>query len=269
MKVDIKVWNWDVFGHLESEKKNCLMDIEELDVKDEGDALPESLRTRRLVLINHVEENNKKLESMFRQKARANWLTFGDSNSKFNHYVIRWKRLRNEVKGVEVGSFWVEESKVARREVVKLFEAKFSATQDFGVRLEHVEFKSLLEEVSLSLVSKITEEEVKDVVWLYEGSKSPEPDDFNFNFIKNSWEVLKLDVVAVVHPFQETSCISKECNASFIILVPKVRDPISLDQYKPISLVGSLYKIISKVLSCRIKQVLPEVIDDCQSTFLK
>ncbi|XP_068461724.1 uncharacterized protein [Phaseolus vulgaris] len=66
LKVDLKVWNRDVFGHLESEKKNCLMEIEELDVKDEGDALPESLRTRRLVLINRVEEINKKLESMFR-----------------------------------------------------------------------------------------------------------------------------------------------------------------------------------------------------------
>jgi len=81
--------------------------------------------------------------------------------------------------------------------------------------------------------------------------------------------VLKLDVVAVVHHFQETDCIPKGCNAYFITLVPKVRDPTSLDQYKPISLVGSLYKIISKVLSCRIKQVLPEVIDNCQSAFLK
>ena len=56
---------------------------------------------------------------------------------------------------------------------------------------------------------------------------------------------------------------------SFITFVPKVQDPISLDQYRSISLMGSLYKIITKVLSCRIKKVLPEVIDDCQTTFLK
>jgi len=77
LKVDLKVWNWDVFEHLESEKNICLMDIEELDVKDDGDALSESLRTRRLVPISRVEEINKKMKSLFRKKARVNWLTFG------------------------------------------------------------------------------------------------------------------------------------------------------------------------------------------------
>jgi len=89
----------------------------------------------------------------------------------------------------------------------------------------------------------------------------------------DSWEVLKHDIVVVVHLFQETGCIPKGCNASFITLVPKVKEPISLDQYKTISLEGSLYrslyKIITKVLSFHIKKVLPEVIDDCQSTFLR
>jgi len=63
--------------------------------------------------------------------------------------------------------------------------------------------------------------------------------------------------------------IPKGCNASFIALVPKVNDPAQLDQYRPISLVGALYKIITKVLSCRIKNVLPSVIDENQSVFLK
>jgi len=51
--------------------------------------------------------------------------------------------------------------------------------------------------------------------------------------------------------------------------VPKVRNLVHLDQYRPISLVSAIYKIISKVLAGRIKKVLPTVIDDCQSAFLK
>jgi len=97
LKVDLKRWNRDVFGHLELGKKKVLKEIE-LDGQDEDDALPESLRMRRVALFSHVEEINKKLESLFRQKARNNWLAFGDSNSKFYHSVIKWRRLSNEVK---------------------------------------------------------------------------------------------------------------------------------------------------------------------------
>jgi len=70
--------------------------------------------------------------------------------------------------------------------------------------------------------------------------------------------------------FHETSFIPKGCNASFIALVPKVRDPCKLDQFRPISLVGAIYKVISKVLAGRIKKkVLPAIIDGSQSTFIK
>jgi len=95
-----------------------------------------------------------------------------------------------------------------------------------------------------------------------DGSKSSRPDGFNFNFIKTSWDVLKHDIVAAVQLFHDSGVIPIGCNASFIALVPKVRDPMQLDQYRAISLVGALYKIIAKVLSCRIRKVLPSVIDE-------
>jgi len=96
------------------------------------------------------------------------------------------------------------------------------ATHDVGVNLGTVEFKTLPAEVSLRMVSSFTEEEVKEAVWQCEGSKSSGAVGFNFNFIKNSWEFFKSDIVEAVHFFQETGCIPKGCNASFIALVPKV-----------------------------------------------
>jgi len=99
-------------------------------------------------------------------------------------------------------------------------------------------------------------------VWQCEGTKSSGPDGYNFNFIKKNWELLKEDFVAALSLFHETGCILKGCNASFIALVPKVRDPSKLEQYRPISLVGAMYKIIPKVLASRMKKVLPSLIDE-------
>ena len=246
-----------------------LKEIEVLDVIDEADNLEDCDRLKRLDLISQLREANKKIESLFRQKARTNWLVHGDANSKYYHSVIRWRRLTNEVKGVYVADQWCEEPEMMRREVRSMFEERFKSQYDFGVHLENVQFRKLSAEVSESMISNITEEQVKEAVWMCEGSKSPSPDGFNFNFIKHNWEALKHDILAAVQSFQVAGNIPRGCNASFIALVPKVRDPSKLDEYRPISLVGSIYKIISKVLSCRMKKVLLLVIDECQSAFLK
>ena len=55
-------------------------------------------------LLSQLGMADKKLDSIYRQKARANWIKHGDMNYKFFHSAIRWRRLKNEVKGVEVDS---------------------------------------------------------------------------------------------------------------------------------------------------------------------
>jgi len=269
LKGDLKVWNRDVFGNIETCKKRILQEIQDLDSQDCNGALVESERLRRVELVSRLKETNIKLESFLRQKARVSWLKNGDSCTKFFHCSLRWRRIRNEVKGVEVEGMWSEEPSIVRAETKKLFYHRFEATKDLGVRLDAVEFKSLSISDNLFLLERFSEEEIRDAVWQCDGSKSLEPDEFNFNFLKKSWEFLKKEFTAVMGLFHETGCIPKGCNASFIALVPKVRNHVHLNQYRLISLVGAIYKIISKVLAGRIKKVLPMVIDDCQSAFLK
>ena len=166
------------------------------------------------------------------------------------------------MKGVQVGDQWCEEPRTVRLEAKKLFEARFKATKDLGVRLDGVEFKSINTSDNESLLAIFSEEEIRDAVWQCEGSKSRGPDGFNFNFLKQSWEILKDDIMVALSFFHESGSLPKGCNTSFIALVPKVRDPIKLEQYRPISLVGAIYKIISKVLAGRLKKVFPSVIDE-------
>jgi len=220
-------------------------------------------------LMSQLKEIENKIDSLLCQKARSNWLKHGDSNSKFYHSSIKWRRIRNEVKWVEVGGQWCEDPEVVRGQVKNHFEERFTATKDFGVRLGAIKFKTISQEDKLSLISVFSEEEIREAVRQCDGSKSLKPDEFNLSFIQKNWETLKEDIYAAVSQFQESGTIPKGCNASFITLIPKVCDPMKLDQYRPISLVGSCYKIISKVLSNKIKKVLPLVIDECQSAFLK
>jgi len=119
------------------------------------------------------------------------------------------------------------------------------------------------------LLGIISEDEVKGAVWNCDSSNSPGPDGFNFGFIKFCWDILKGDVVSAVQRFAEGGSWPKGTNASFITLVPKVANPQQLNDLRPISLVGCVYKIISKILNSRLKRVLNKVIDPRQSAFLE
>ncbi|XP_071694261.1 uncharacterized protein [Rutidosis leptorrhynchoides] len=63
--------------------------------------------------------------------------------------------------------------------------------------------------------------------------------------------------------------VSKGCNVSFVTLVPKRTNPKCLNDYRLISLIESYYKIIAKILSNRLRKVLPSLVGAEQSAFLK
>ena len=75
--------------------------------------------------------------------------------------------------------------------------------------------------------------------------------------------------MAAVKWFWQKGEFSKGCNASFVTLIPKVDDPLGLGDYRPISLIGSYYKIISKLLAERVKKVIGNVIGEVQNAFIE
>ncbi|CAJ2637811.1 unnamed protein product [Trifolium pratense] len=114
------------------------------------------------------------------------------------------------------------------------------------------------------LTEPFTEEEVKEIIWSSDGNKSPGPDGFNFNFLKTCWSIVKSDVMNFVEEFFVNAVLPKAITSSFLTLIPKKDHPESLSDYRPIFLIGCLYKILSKLLTNRLKRVLGKLISPCQ-----
>lgn len=80
---------------------------------------------------------------------------------------------------------------------------------------------------------------------------------------------MKTEICAFIHEFHRTGKFVRDFNPSFIVLIPKKDNPLSLRDYRPISLINSMYKILAKILETRMAAVLPKVISDSQSAFLR
>ena len=75
-------------------------------------------------------------------------------------------------------------------------------------------------------------------------------------------------VVLAVLDFLNNGNMLPEINRTNIVLIPKVKNPERMSEFRPISLCNVIYKIISKVLANRLKQVLPQILSPTQSAFV-
>ena len=90
----------------------------------------------------------------------------------------------------------------------------------------------------------------------------------NVIFYQKFWHIVGDDVVFAVLDFLNNENMLLEINHTNIVLIPKVKDLEKMSDFRPISLCNVIYKIISKVLANRLKQVLPHIISPTQSTFV-
>ena len=80
----------------------------------------------------------------------------------------------------------------------------------------------------------------------------------NALFYQKFWHIIGNDVSSVVLDFLNFGNMISEINYTYIVLIPKVKSPEKMIDFRPISLCNVIYKIISKVLANRLKTILPQ-----------
>ncbi|GJY34651.1 hypothetical protein Tco_0419120 [Tanacetum coccineum] len=97
-------------------------------------------------------------------------------------------------------------------------------------------------EQAVDLETLISRDEIRNAVWGCGENKSPGPDGFTFEFFRKFWAVVGPGLCTAVEWFFDHGSFSIGCNSSFIALIPKTLDPKIVSDYRPICLIGSLYK---------------------------
>lgn len=81
--------------------------------------------------------------------------------------------------------------------------------------------------------------------------------------------MIKSDVYEVINEFWRSLRLPRGCNTTFIALIPKVDNPSDFKDFRPISMVGCIYKIVAKILTMRLKKVMNSFIGPLQTSFIE
>jgi hypothetical protein len=101
-----------------------------------------------------------------------------------------------------------------------------------------------------------------------EVDKAPGPDGFSIAFFRSCWSIAKADLMNFFHNFHEHERFVKSLNATFISLIPKRLGQLEVRDFRPISLIGSVYKILAKVLANRLQPIVGNLISNSQNAFI-
>ncbi|GKV05043.1 hypothetical protein SLEP1_g17092 [Rubroshorea leprosula] len=197
----------------------------------------EEINRRKEALLDLWKNMNTK-ERMAQQKSRKTWLANGDANTKFFHNCVKGKWKITEINSIQIKDSQLVEPTTMKEEIANFFENMFKEENCERPKLEGISFQQITEQENASLI------------------------------VRKEWETIKGDVIGFIKEFQEKGELVRGLNSSFIVLVPKVNNPQRIEEYRPISLIGAVYKILAKLLANRLKKVLDQVIGKQQMAFI-
>lgn len=181
-------------------------------------------------------------EEYWPQNSRAKWLREGDKNTCYFHTIDFIRRRKNNIELVDSEGGLIDSPDELKKEAVSLFSKIFKEDHQVRPTFENREFKQPNSSQVETLTSPFTHDEINNAVASCDSSKAPGPNGFNFKFVKSAWEVVKWDFYDIVAEFQLNSRLPRGCNNDFIGLIPKIDSPHGFKDYRPISMVGCVYK---------------------------
>jgi hypothetical protein len=269
LKVDLKHWNDTQFGNVSVQKQQMMADLIALDEVEDSRPLSIEERGRKEQLIVGLEKVILMDEISWRQKSRALWLKEGDKNSSFFHRIANSNQNANTIGHLSINGIASTDQDEIRNHIAQFYEQLYKEDGHRRPLLDGIQFSSISDEDANWLERPFDEVEIAKVIQGCNGDKAPGPDGFSLAFFQHCWSIVRIDMLAVCNEFHEHCQFEQSLNATFVSLIPKKHGADHLEDFRPSSLVGGMYKIIAKLLANRLSAVLGKIVSPTQNAFVK
>lgn len=156
-----------------------------------------------------------------------------------------------------------------KREVISFYQKLYKETEHWRPEFKLQGVNNINEEEKDCLQRQFEEAEVLNCIKLCANDKAPGLDGFLMSFFQNFWGMIKDDFMNAIRQFHERHEFEKSLNATYVALTPKKAGAIELRDFRPISLIGGVYKVFAKLLAERLKRVINKLINKHQMAFIR
>lgn len=236
--------------------------------------------TRDLTPDEHRFRNNLKVRllgisalqrSFWRQRARVLWIREGDACTKFFHMKASSRRRKNHIQSLtHLGqNFSSQQDKL--RLAGNFFSDLLGQPTQRSVSLNFTALGyTTNDDLRQHLEADIEEQEILEAINETNGEKAPGPDGFTGLFYQSCWHIIKTDLMQAIAKFAACNSTNFQAlNTAVMILLPKTEGASQLTEFRPISLIHSVAKLIAKILARRLQAVIDDLVAPCQSAFIK
>lgn len=165
---------------------------------------------------------------------------------------------------------WVYEENAIRELLVLYFSNLFKSIPLRSSNLLSVSSYPVIVADDLQMIgAEPSMAEVRGALFSMGSYKAPDPDGYHPIFFKSKWEVVGQDVFNFIAAVFRDPPLIGCVNHTLLTLIPKIDDPSTAADFRPIALCNIIYKVVTKVLTNHIRLVLSHIISGNQSSFIQ
>ncbi|KAK8957829.1 hypothetical protein KSP39_PZI000633 [Platanthera zijinensis] len=207
----------------------------------------------------------------WRQRSRALWMREVDRNTAYFHARASSRRKKT-IEGLHNDLVnWASSLAGLHSLVLSFFNDLFRSGTPNMEQLDTVfphDLRVVSEGMNLELVKPYTALEVQDALFAMDTLKAPGPDGLPPSFFQRNWHIMGAKVTLLILNFLNDRIPCAAFSDTDVVLIPKCDHPLSLKQFRPISLCNVVYHIAAKCISIRLRPLMDSIIYPFQSAFI-
>lgn len=269
----LKGWGANLGKEKRDFRENLLLQVSELDRVADTTGLDEDGWALRYHLEDQLSALDRADEEYWRQRSRVRWTLQGDSYTAYFHAIANGRRRKCAIPRLLTDQGEIREQRELLDHIYLFYQGLMGSegeTRRFALGhhlWEGIQRVSPEENQELELT--FTADELDEVLASMKQDSAPGPDGLPVMFFKRFWGTLRGPILQILNDFALGRVDVARLNYGIITLIPKVKGPDNIRQYRPITLINVIFKFVAKAYAIRLAPVAHRIIDRSQSAFIK